>query len=175
MALPSMEDHRFHKTVVLICGHDDKGALGLIINRGLASLTFNELLDNLHIRSNADYELTKVHFGGYVEMGRGFIIHTPDYHTATTVHITDDLCLTATTDIINAIVNGEGPEHLFLTLGYAGWSAQQLEKEIIHNGWLVLDSSPELIFHTDLDLRWQRALTQVGISTDMISLEGGTA
>ena len=175
VALPSIGDPRFHRSVILICGHDEKGTLGLIINKSLPTFTFQELLDSLHIESKADFEQTTVHCGGYVEMGRGFVVHSPDYQAATTIHVTDDICLTATADILHAIVEGTGPHDVFLALGYAGWGSQQLEQEIIQNDWLVLGASTDLIFHSSLESRWHKALSQHGISAEMISLEGGSA
>ena len=175
VALPSMGDERFRKALVLICGHDEKGALGLIINRPLPTLTFQDLLDNLKIAPQGDYGDLKVHFGGYVEMGRGFVIHSTDYASPSTVPLTEELSLTATVDIIQAIVDHAGPKELFLTLGYAGWGKEQLEQEIIHNDWLVVDATKKLIFQTDLSQRWVEALRLQGIAAHMISLEGGSA
>jgi putative transcriptional regulator len=175
VALPSIGDDQFRHSVVLICGHDDKGALGLIINRPLPTLTFRDLLENLKIDSKADYDQVRVHCGGFVEMGRGFVIHSADYQTTNTIAITPELSLTATADIIQAIVDGTGPQDVFVALGYAGWGVHQLEQEIISNDWLVLDATKDLIFHTDLDQRWSKALRLQGIHADQISLEGGNA
>ena len=175
VAMPNMPDPRFAKALILICGHDENGAMGLVINRPLLSLTFNDLLDNLKIDAHQDFTSIKVHFGGPVEVGRGFVIHSNDYKHESTVRINDDVSLTATADILKAIVDGVGPSQMLLALGYAGWGAAQMDKEIVDNGWIVTDFSHDVLFNVPVDVRWDRALSLVGINADMISLEGGRA
>ena len=108
-------------------------------------------------------------------MGRGFVIHSNDYKHESTVRINDDVSLTATADILKAIVDGVGPSQMLLALGYAGWGAAQMDKEIVANGWIVTDFSHDVLFNVPVDVRWDRALSLVGINADMISLEGGRA
>lgn len=175
IAMPSLPDPRFSKAIVLICGHDDNGAMGLIINRPLLSLTFNELLQNLKIESHSDYNFLKLYFGGPVEMGRGFVLHSPDYRHESTLSISPLVQLTATSDILRAIVNGEGPRKALLSLGYSGWGSGQLEKEIVANGWLVSDLDDSILFDVDVDQRWGKSLINCGIRPEALSLEGGSA
>jgi putative transcriptional regulator len=175
VAMAGMPDPRFVKALILICGHDENGAMGLVINRPLMSLTFNDLLDNLKIDAPQDFANIKLHFGGPVEVGRGFVIHSNDYKHESTVRINDDVSLTATADILKAIVDGKGPNKMLLALGYAGWGATQLDQEIVANGWIVTDFSQDVLFNVPIDVRWDRALALAGIKADMISLEGGRA
>ncbi|MBN9565831.1 MAG: YqgE/AlgH family protein [Alphaproteobacteria bacterium] len=175
VAMANMPDPRFMKALILICGHDENGAMGLVINRSLLSLTFNDLLDNLKIKSEQDFADIKLYFGGPVEVGRGFVIHSNDYHHESTVRINDNVSLTATADILRAIVDGKGPRKMLLALGYSGWGAAQLDKEIVANGWIVTDFSEDVLFSVHIDEKWDRALALAGINADMISLEGGSA
>ena len=174
--MPSMPDDRFSKAVILICGHDEHGAIGVIINKPLPTLTFSDLLNTLKIDAKGqDFSKTKLHFGGPVEMGRGCVIHSKDYMGTGSVSINDDVALTATSAIIRDVINGDGPKNIFLALGYAGWQAGQLDQEIITNGWLLSDFSPHLLFATREADKWEQALAIAGIRPETLSLESGTA
>jgi len=175
ISMPTMPDPRFTKAVILVCGHDDHGAMGLVINKPLLSLTFSDLLENLKIEAAGDFSHIKLNFGGPVEMGRGFVVHSTDYSHESTILINPHVGLTATADILRAIVNGEGPTKMLIALGYSGWSSGQLDKEIVANGWLTTDLNEDILFSTDIDQKWENSLALVGIKPEMLSLEGGSA
>ena len=157
--------------------------MGIVLNRPAADLSFPDLLVQLEIVP----EVQRIHLpqrvgrmqvlmGGPVETSRGFVLHSPDFHIEqSTLPIDDDVCLTATIDILRAIARGEGPTNAVLALGYAGWSAGQLESEIQANGWLNCPADPELIFNSSVDTRYELALRRIGIDPAMLSMEAGHA
>lgn len=175
IAMPGMRDPRFARTVVYICAHSAEGAMGLVINRVLDSLTFDELLEQLGIKGTALRAPIAVHFGGPVETGRGFVLHSPDYCQDGTLSVADDVSLTATIDILRAIAAGEGPRRHLLALGYAGWGPGQLDGEIRANGWLNVAADEQLVFDADLESKWKRAMEKIGIDPRMLSDAAGHA
>ncbi len=177
IAMPSMEDSRFAHTVVYICSHGPDGAMGLIINRPANNITFDELLDQLSIeKPGAAPANVPIHVGGPVEAGRGFVLHSSEYEgSGATVQVGHGVRLTATTDVLRAIAGGDGPREKLLVLGYAGWSAGQLEQEISANGWLVCDAEPDLIFAAAPDEKWSLALATLGVDPLLLSGEAGHA
>ena len=183
VAMPVMEDERFARSVIYVCAHSSEGAMGIIVNRPAGSIDFPELLVQLDIIADSDQiklpesaESMKVLKGGPVDTGRGFVLHSSDFFIKdATLNIDDDICLTATVDILKAIAKGAGPKHAILALGYAGWAPGQLENEIQHNGWLHCDADPDLIFGDDVDEKYQRALRKIGIDVGMLSNEAGHA
>lgn len=175
IAMPGMRDPRFARTVVYMCAHSAEGAMGLVINRVLESLTFEELLEQLGIEGSVPPEAATVHFGGPVETGRGFVLHSGDYRQDGTLAVADDVSLTATVDILRAIAAGEGPRRHLLALGYAGWGPGQLDGEIRANGWLHVAADEALVFDTELDSKWDRAIAKIGIDPRMLSDAAGHA
>ncbi|WP_323769449.1 YqgE/AlgH family protein [Antarctobacter sp.] len=176
IAMPGMGDPRFEHSVVFICDHSDEGAMGLIVNKASSDVDLPTLLSQLDIESAHDLSRRTVHFGGPVEMGRGFVLHTPDYHSiVTTLEVREDIHMTATLDILEDLAKGEGPEKWMMMLGYAGWAAGQLESEIADNGWLVCDASPELIFDLPDPEKWEAALATLGVAALALSSAGGRA
>jgi len=175
VAMPGMPDERFAKTVIYMCAHNEEGAMGLVLNQRLNSLTFSELLGQLDLDKEKLSIDVLLHFGGPVEAGRGFVLHTNDYHQEATLEVDADLALTATVDILKAIAQGKGPQKSLLALGYAGWGPGQLDKEIRANGWLQVAGDPELIFDTDLENKWKRAMQRLGIDPRMLSDNMGHA
>ncbi len=175
VAMPGMQDPRFAKSVIYMCAHSSDGAMGLVINRVIESLTFPDLLEQLGIDLSGVNEQISIHFGGPVEAGRGFVLHTPDYAQEATLVVDGDIALTATIDILKAIAGGEGPKRHLLALGYAGWGPGQLDSEIMRNGWLHVNSDNELVFDLDLDTKWERAMGKLGIDPRMLSEEAGHA
>ncbi len=175
IAMPGMRDPRFARTVVYICAHSAEGAMGLVINRALDSLTFDELLEQLGIEGTDLRPAVAIHFGGPVETGRGFVLHSPDYRQDGTLSVADDVSLTATVDILRAIAAGEGPRHHLLALGYAGWGPGQLDGEIRANGWLSVAADEHLVFDADLESKWDRAMEKIGIDPRMLSGAAGHA
>ena len=176
VAMPQMTDPRFARSVVYICAHnEDEGAMGLVINKLLASLTVDELLAHLKLEPSRSNRPQPVHFGGPVEPGRGFVLHTPDYREDATLLVGEDFAMTATLDILRAIGKGEGPRRNLFALGYAGWAPGQLDAEMQANGWLSVAADSDLVFDENFDAKWQRALAKLGIDLSMLSTESGHA
>lgn len=176
IAMPQMMDPRFARSVVYVCAHSgDEGAMGLVVNKPLASLTMDELLTHLKVESTSRNRSRPVHFGGPVEPGRGFVLHTPDYREEATLVVGDDFAVTATLEILRAIGRGEGPRRSLLALGYAGWAPGQLDAEMQANGWLAVPADAGLVFDDDFDAKWQRALAKLGIDLTMLSTDAGHA
>ena len=175
IAMPGMRDPRFAKTVVYLCAHSAEGAMGLVINRALESLTFDDLLEQVGIHDPKVESGIHVHFGGPVETGRGFVLHSPDYQHDGTLVVARNVGLTATVDILRAIAAGEGPRRHLLALGYAGWGPGQLDGEIRANGWLHVAADEGLVFDRNLDQKWERAMAKIGIDPRMLSDAAGHA
>jgi putative transcriptional regulator len=176
IAMPQMMDPRFARSVVYVCAHsDDEGAMGLVVNKLLASLTMDELFTHLKLEPSSLERARPVHFGGPVEPGRGFVLHTADYREDATLVVGDGFAVTATLDILRAIGKGEGPRHSLLALGYAGWAPGQLDAEMQANGWLSVGADTELIFASDFEAKWQRALGKLGVDLTLLSTEAGHA
>lgn len=175
IAMPQMEDPRFARSVVYLCAHTAEGAMGLVLNKLVENVSFPDLLEQLNIRSgNVEHEI-HVHFGGPVETGRGFVLHTADYVQDATLMIDKRVALTATVDILKAIAEGSGPDHSLLALGYAGWAPGQLEQEIQANGWLSCPADDELVFGGPLDDKWERAMGKIGIDLEKLSKLSGAS
>ena len=176
VAMPSMGDPRFDHSVIYVCAHSEDGAMGLIVNKPAPDLDFTELLEQLGISSDLKISGIDVHYGGPVENGRGFVLHTPDYESAeSTLQVNANFGMTATLDILEDISLGAGPETCLLALGYSGWGPGQLEGEIRNNGWLICDADEDLVFSRDHDTKWQQALRRIGVDPRMLSHEGGRA
>lgn len=175
VAMPGMRDPRFQKTVIYMCAHNPDGAMGLVINRALESLSFPDMLEQLGIDVSGMGERINVHFGGPVESGRGFVLHSQDYLQEATMVVDRDMALTATIDILKAIAFGTGPRQSLLALGYAGWGPGQLDTEIKSNGWLNVDADDELVFGPNLDKKWDQAMSKIGIDPRMLSDQAGHA
>lgn len=183
IAMPSMRDERFARSVIYICAHSSEGAMGIVVNQPAGNIDFSDLLVQLDVIPAADgIELprrageVKVLKGGPVETGRGFVLHSSDFFIEnSTLPIDDGICLTATLDILKAIARGEGPSSAVLALGYAGWAPGQLEAEIQENGWLHCTADSELLFDPDVDSKYEKALKKIGIAVGMLSSEAGHA
>jgi len=175
VAMPGMPNPRFDKTVIYMCAHNEEGAMGLVVNKCLDSLTFLELLDQIGIESGGCEAKRSVHFGGPVEAARGFVLHSSDYIRDATMVVDEEVALTATMDILRAIAEGEGPYKAILALGYAGWGPGQLDSEIKANGWLHVASDAELLFGSELETKWERAMVKLGIDPRMLSDTAGHA
>ena len=175
IAMPAMADPRFARTVIYLCAHNADGAMGLVINKQLDTLTFPQLLEQLEISAERPMGQTMVHFGGPVETGRGFVLHSADFVQDGTLIVTDDIALTATVDILRLIADGSGPRQNLLALGYAGWGAGQLEAEIQDNAWLNVPADPLIIFDGDNDAKWDLALGKLGIDPSQLSGAHGHA
>ncbi len=183
VAMPGMEDTRFARSVIYLCAHSEDGAMGIIINQAAVTVNFPQLLVQLEvIEKNAVTRLPnkagaiQVLKGGPVEAGRGFVLHSDDFYIDnSTLPIDDGISLTATIDILRAIADGDGPDRAVLALGYAGWSAGQLEDEIQQNGWLTIPAQQSLIFDTALESKYERAIRLLGIDLSRLSTQAGRA
>ncbi len=176
IAMPGMGDPRFDRSVVYICAYSDEGTMGLIVNKRVPDITLDDLLDQLEIGVGTGSAGVGVHFGGPVEGGRGFVLHSQDYPgTEGTLSVTSTISMTATKDILVDIAKGAGPEQALTALGYAGWGPGQLEDEIQQNAWLTADADNAIVFDPDNDAKWTRALGHLGIDPLLLSAEGGRA
>ena len=175
IAMPNMPDMRFARTVIFICAHSEDGAMGLVINRLVGSVTFPDLLEQLEINSDDVSQEIRVHFGGPVESGRGFVLHSGDYRHESTLQVAGEMALTATVDILQDIAHGRGPRRSLLALGYAGWGPGQLDSEIQANGWLHATADEELVFGEDIDSKWERAIAKLGVEVSLLSGDAGHA
>jgi putative transcriptional regulator len=183
IAMPSMSDKRFARSVIYVCAHSADGAMGLIVNQRAPHISFSELLGQLSIGGGAGPKGRRhnqievdVHVGGPVDTGRGFVLHSSDYFAAdSTLPIDTEVSLTATVDILKAIASGNGPSRAMLALGYAGWREGQLEDEIAANGWLHCPCDLDLLFDRDLDRKYERALAKIGIDPSYLVAEAGHA
>ena len=175
VAMPNMADPRFARTVIYMCAHNSDGAMGLVVNKPMPSLTFADLLEQLEIEPAAEVADLRVQVGGPVETGRGFVLHTTDFVREGTMMVDDHIALTATVDILRAIANGEGPDSHLLALGYAGWGPGQLDSEIQANGWLHAPADDAILFDADLSTKWERAIAKLGVTPAMLSGDAGHA
>lgn len=175
IAMPGLQDGIFTRSVVYVCAHSDAGAMGIVVNQRLPDVGFGELLSQLKLPRSSLSVDPVVHFGGPVETGRGFVLHSTDFIREDTVRINDTLCITGTIDILEAIAQGRGPVRSIFALGYTGWSAGQLESEIQGNSWLTVPADEELLFGTPIDDKWGRALARLGIAPSSLSTDAGHA
>ncbi len=176
IAMPGMGDPRFEHSVIYLCAHSEEGAMGLIVNKPSADVSMAALLEQLSITPSPGLGPRQVHFGGPVEMGRGFVLHSPDYMSGlTTLQVNDGFSMTGTLDVLETIARGDGPANWMAMLGYAGWGPGQLEEELAANGWLVCDATPELVFETADASKGEAALNSMGVSAHLLSAEGGRA
>jgi putative transcriptional regulator len=175
IAMPQMEDPRFARTVIYLCAHTADGAMGLVLNKITDSIDFSELLNQLRLSPGSETDDIRVHFGGPVETGRGFVLHSADFREEASLVIENTIALTATVDILRAIATGKGPEHSLFALGYAGWGPGQLDSEIQSNGWLNAPADLDIIFGPEIDTKWMSALTKLGIDVSMLSASAGHA
>ena len=176
IAMPGMGDPRFEKSVIFMCAHSDEGALGLIVNKPTPDLKFSTRLEQLDIDVGGPKRDIRVHFGGPVENGRGFVLHSGDYQSNTsTLRISDAFGMTATLDVLEDIARGNGPSSALLALGYSGWGPRPLEAEILENGWLTCDASPDIVFSEMDSGKWTAALKSLGVAALMLSGTAGHA
>ncbi len=183
IAMPTMADERFSRSLVYICAHSSEGAMGIVVNQPAPNIRFPDLLVQLEVIPASEriqlptrVEEVRVLRGGPVETGRGFVLHSADFFIEnSTLPIDEGICLTATLEILKAIARGNGPSNAVLALGYAGWAPGQLEHEIQQNGWLHCAADPDLIFGPDIEGKYERALRKIGIDISMLSSDAGHA
>jgi len=175
IAMPTLADPNFNRTVTLICEHTDQGALGIVINRPLG-VRLSEIFAQLELkRCNAETSRQIVLHGGPVQQERGFVLHDDARAWDSTLRVCDGISVTTSRDILVAMAKGQGPGHALVALGYAGWAPGQLEREIVENAWLSVTSTPELVFQTPFEDRWEAAAKLIGIDFTRLSSEAGHA
>ena len=183
IAMPAMSDKRFARSVVYMCLHNAEGAMGLIINQRAPNVSFANLLQELGVlKAGTEEEVparvldTSVQIGGPVETRNGFVLHSSDYSTgSSTLEIDKSVRLTNTVDVLKAIARGKGPAKAIVALGYAGWAPGQLEGEIQANGWLSCPADPDIVFDTNLELKYDRALSKLGVDPSHLVSYAGRA
>jgi putative transcriptional regulator len=183
VAMPDMGDERFRDSVVYLVGHSDEGAMGLVVNQSVEDMRFADILEELELGEKADLirvpervRNREVLRGGPVQRGRGFVLHSPDYYRdGNSYSVSDEICLTATLDVLKAMAFGNAPSDAIFALGYCGWSAGQLEGEIQGNGWLTVPFSRDLLFKTPIEKRYDVALGRLGITRASLSSVAGRA
>jgi putative transcriptional regulator len=176
IAMPGIGDPRFERSLILICAHDEEHAMGIAVNRPVEGLTVPELLERLEIATTAHMEPDPVLMGGPVEIERGFVLHTDDYHAEHSLDVEGGLTLTTTREVLEAMGSpNRHPRRAILALGYAGWGAGQLEREIRENVWLTVDADEALVFDDGYETKWTRALGKLGIDPQFLSSEAGRA
>jgi len=175
IAMPSLEDENFSRSLTLICEHNEEGALGIVINRP-TDFTLGELLQQMELIEDADrFSETTIYSGGPVQVEHGFILHQPVGNWEHSLLITDELALTTSRDLLEAITHGDCPSELFVALGYAGWGAGQLEYELSENAWLTTPADTDILFKLPVEQRWQAAASQLGVDLRLLSGDMGHA
>ncbi|ODT89347.1 YqgE/AlgH family protein [Phenylobacterium sp. SCN 70-31] len=174
IAMPGIGDSRFERSVILICAHDDRHAMGVAVNRPVEGLTVPDLLERLEIESAGPVAPDFVLFGGPVEVERGFVVHTDDYRAEHSLGVDGGLALTTTREVLEVMgAPGRQPRKTLLALGYAGWGAGQLEREIREHVWLTVEADEALVFDDDHDTKWARALAKLGVDPTFLNAEAG--
>lgn len=175
IAMPNMADPHFAKTLTFICEHNENGALGLVVNKPI-DMTLSRLFEQINLPlGDSALRAIPIHFGGPVQVDRGFVLHRPLGSWSSTLSIDDDLGLTTSKDVLEAVSRGEGPDQIFVTLGYAGWAAGQLEQELGQNAWLTVKADPRVIFDVPAEERLPAAMKLLGIDFSRLSEGAGHA
>jgi len=170
VALPSLHDPQFSRSVTLVCQHDDDGAMGVVVNRP-SEYTLGEVLQQMGIASDSDtLQAQVVLAGGPVHPERGFVLHDGDRPWDSTLEVGGGLYLTTSRDVLEAMARGDGPEQAVVALGCAGWGAGQLEQELVEDSWLMVPNRREVLFELPLDQRWQAAAGSIGV--DLVNFAG---
>ncbi len=175
VAMPGMQDPRFEHAVVYLCAHSAEGAMGIVLNRELPDMPLSKLMEQLNIPLTPGCDDMPVHFGGPVEPGRGFVLHSADFMADSSMLVDSRRALTATLDILRAVAEGRGPRQCLMALGYSGWGAGQLDGELRDNAWLVVPADDALLFGRENPRKWHRAIAKLGIDVGKLSSSAGNA
>jgi len=175
VAMPSLDDPYFKRSVVYICEHDDEGAMGIIINQPITQLSVKQLLSKLEVANETSAKTlnTQVFNGGPMTQERGFILHSPQIPWTSSALLAPEIMLTTSRDILKVLGTTQAPESYLVSLGYSGWSAGQLEQELVENSWLTLEANPLIIFETPVEERWQRATQELGFDMWQLTSQPG--
>ena len=175
IAMPSLNDGFFNHAVTYICEHDETGSFGIIINQQ-TGITIKQIAKEMKIKTDDTYNKDQsIFIGGPVDQGRGFILHRPTGHWQSSLKVKNDVALTTSKDILQAIVNNNGPDDCIVALGYAGWAAGQLDNEMAANTWLSCPADEQIIFNTPVEERWKAAAKLIGIDLSLLSSDTGHA
>jgi putative transcriptional regulator len=174
IAMPSLDDHNFNHSVMLLCEHNKEGAMGIVINHPLDFST-SDLLEHMEIPASGNQNINPVFAGGPVQVDRGFVIHRAEQLWKSSIQLEQDISITTSSDILHAIGRHEINNEAFIALGYAGWEAGQLEQEILDNAWLTVAIDPDIIFSTDVTKRWEKAMQLIGFDANNLSNFAGHA
>ena len=175
ISMPSLQDERFFKTVIYLCAHSNDGAMGIIINKKIDYDLYPDLLEQLGIDKPMDNKKLFIRYGGPVESGRGFILHSDEIIQKESLSIDSGIALTSTAEFFENLSKGKGPKNSILALGYAGWGAGQLEKEIIANSWMTLSADSKFLFDEEVNNKWSQAYNLLGIDPNKLSHHSGNA
>ena len=175
VAMPALADPNFFQTITCIAEHNDQGALGVIVNRMHALLSASDIFNELKLKVTIDAQKVPVYIGGPVHMDEVFVLHGRPFGWQGCLPITDSLALSNSVDILAAIARGDGPQDYLIALGCAGWGPGQLENELHDNAWLIGTASSEIIFKTDIAVRWEGALREMGVDPVLLSDTAGNA
>jgi putative transcriptional regulator len=175
VAMPNMQDPRFARTVICLCAHSPDGAMGIVLNKPMPGMSFDDLMKQLDVAPTPPARRIRLMQGGPVEGGRGFVLHTADWETEGSLRVSGEIALTASVDILKAIAGGGGPTEGLLALGYAGWGPGQLEDEIQRNAWLSVPADKALLFEEAPERLWREALARLRIDPAALSVNAGRA
>jgi putative transcriptional regulator len=177
LAAPGIGDPRFERAVIFMCAHDEQGAMGFMVNYTMPNVPFSKIVEQTGVSADINIDLNAIHVmnGGPVEESRGFLLHSLDFVQKDTININQKYGVTGTIEALRDFVQGKGPQESLFVLGHAGWSAGQLDQELQSNAWLVVDSTPDLVFKTPVKDKWSAALASIGINPAMLSSLSGRA
>lgn len=175
VSMPSLEDERFYKTVIYICAHSSEGSMGIIINKKIDYDLYPDLLQQLGIDKPLNNKKLFIRYGGPVESGRGFVLHSDDMVRKETLNIDKGVALTSTAEFFDDLSKGKGPKNCILALGYAGWQPGQLESEIMRNSWMSLSVDNSFLFDDEVSRKWSQAYKLIGIDPNSLSFQSGHA
>ena len=175
VSMPSLEDERFYKTVIYICAHSSEGSMGIIINKKIDYDLYPDLLQQLGIDKPLNNKKLFIRYGGPVESGRGFVLHSDDMVRKETLNIDKGVALTSTAEFFDDLSKGKGPKNCILALGYAGWQPGQLESEIMRNSWMSLTVDNSFLFDDEVSRKWSQAYKLIGIDPNSLSFQSGNA
>ena len=175
VSMPSLEDERFFKTVIYMCAHSSEGSMGIIINKKIDYDLYPDLLEQLGIDTPLGNKKLFIRYGGPIESGRGFVLHSDDMIKKETLNIDKGVALTSTSEFFDDLSKGEGPKNSILALGYAGWGPGQLEFEIMQNSWMSLAVDTSFLFDDEVSRKWKQAYKILGVDPNNVSFQSGNA
>ena len=175
VSMPKLDDESFHHSVIYLCSHGKEGAMGFMINKKLKDFSFSDLAVPLPVNQFSNIENIYLYQGGPIEKIRGFVLHSAEYNKPGTYQIDEHVAVSSNLDILKDIAYGAGPVENLVALGYSAWEPMQLESEILNNDWLIVDSSNEILFHTEDDLKWEKAVAYSGIDLNRLIFNTGHA